>query len=405
MTELPEALAKLSSELAPGCLEPPSEIGLEGASPAATLAPRDPEELARAVAALAARGLAALVRGGGTRMGLGNPPRRADVVLSTRRIRGIPDFDAGEGVCRALAGTELSELRSAVNAGGWELPLDPPGRGSTVGGALAAAAIGPRALGFGLPRDLVLGLEVVLGDGARTRCGGRVVKNVTGYDLAKLYTGSLGSLGVIASAWLRLRPRPERVALLGAALPAAAGLALGLAAARRPGARAAAVELPAGGTAALVVELAGDAAVVEGERAWLAAETGAREAPPAALDRLRRLQAQGVDPQGLLFRLALRPSRLAAAAGELVAAGASLLAYPGLSLLFAAFPAGEAEGAFAAVAAAAGGSFVLERGPLAARAGRDAFGAAPGLLALTRALKARFDPAGVLNPGRLPGWT
>ncbi len=435
------ALERLGATLGPGRVEPGGEVGPLCARAAATLHPSDAEELARAVGALGELRLAALVRGGGTRMGLGNPLRRADVVLSTRRIAGMQDFDPGEGVCLALAGTPLTELRAAVNAGGWELPLDAPGRGSTLGGTLAAAAIGPRALGFGLPRDLVLGLEVVLGDGARTRCGGRVVKNVTGYDLAKLYTGSLGTLGVIASAWLRLRPRPERVVVYEAEVAPDAAPALGLAAARRPSARAAALWLEASpgprelGEAAarraegegsagvpaprrhsartgrLVVELAGDAPVVTDDGAWLAAEAGGRATPDATLDSLRRLQADGADPGGLRFRLALRPSRLAAAGSSLRAAGASLLAYPGRALAWAFFAPRDGEDcdrAFAAVAAAArdaGGSWQLEHAPPALRGARDAFGDAADLLPLTRALKARFDPAGVLNPGRALGHT
>jgi glycolate oxidase FAD binding subunit len=406
--QAPGELERLGAALGPDAIEPGAETALPGVRPCATLHPRDVEGLARAVGALGALGLAALVRGGGTRLGLGNPPRRADVVLSTRRIAGTVDLDPGEGVCLALAGTPLAELRAAVNAGGWELPLDAPGRGSTVGGTLAAAAIGPRAQGFGLPRDLVLGLEVVLGDGTKTRCGGRVVKNVTGYDLAKLYTGSLGTLGVIASAWLRLRPRPERVAVYEALVPADAAPTLGLAAARLPAARAAAIVLGADASARLVVELAGDAPVVAGDGAWLAAEAGAHETTVAALDSVRRLQGDGAAPRGLRFRLALLPSRLASAAASLGAAGAQLLAYPGLALAWADFAGEDGERAFAAVGAAAreaGGSWRLEDGPPALRGGRDAFGDARDLLPLHRALKARFDPAGVLNPGRAPGHT
>ena len=259
MTLSVEQEATLHAALGAAAIEAGGDAGLEGVAPCATLHPGDAPALARAVGALAASGLAALVRGGGTHMQLGNPPRRADVVLSTRRLAGVLAFDPGEGVCRVAAGTPLEALRAEVNAGGWELPLDPPGQGSTVGGALAAAAIGPRALGFGLPRDLVLGLDVVLADGTPTRCGGRVVKNVTGYDLAKLYTGSLGTLGVIAAAWLRLRPRPERVLVMEAPLAGVdAALGQGLAAARLASARAAALELAPGGAARLVVELAGD---------------------------------------------------------------------------------------------------------------------------------------------------
>ncbi len=404
--------ATLRAALGAAAFEPGGDTGLEGVAAAATLHPGDAEALARAVGALGACGLAALVRGGGTHMELGNPPQRTDVVLSTRRIAGVLAFDPSEGVCQVAAGTPLASLRAEVNAGGWELPLDPPGRGSSVGGALAAAAIGPRALGFGLPRDLVLGLDVVLADGTPTRCGGRVVKNVTGYDLAKLYTGSLGTLGVIAAAWLRLRPRPARVQVMEATLAGAdAALGLGLAASRLASARAAAVALGSDGSAQLVAELAGDEPVVESDCAWLAAEAGAREAPSAALDRVRLHQAEGLGPGALHFRVSLRPSLAAGVAALLGAAGACLLFYPGLGLAWASFRGGTdaalgpAFDAVGAAARAAGGSWVLERAPRTARAGRDAFGDQPQLVSLTRALKARFDPEGLLNPGRQLGHT
>src|SRR6266850_1996232 len=116
--------------------------------------------------------------------------------------------------------------------------LDDAGRGGTLGGALATAALAPRALGFGRPRDVVLGCEVVLADGLRTRCGGRVVKNVTGYDMAKLYVGSLGALGVITGAWLRLAPKPAQLRVLQSdELDDASAVALGGLAARLATAR------------------------------------------------------------------------------------------------------------------------------------------------------------------------
>jgi len=403
---------RLRAALGAAGIEPGGDAGLEGVVAAATLHPGDAEALSRAVGALGACGLTALVRGGGTHLELGNPPRQVDVVLSTRRIAGVLDFDPGEGVCRVAAGSTLASLRAEVNAGGWELPLDAPGCGSSVGGVLAAAAIGPRALGFGLPRDVVLGLDVVLADGTPTRCGGRVVKNVTGYDLAKLYTGSLGTLGVIASAWLRLRPLPARVVVMEAEIAGVdAALGLGLTAARLPSARAAALVPERGDAARLVVELAGDEAVVLGDRARLASEAGAGETSVEALDRVRRLQREGHGPTGLHFRMSLRPSQASGVVARLRRAGASLLLYPGLGLAWASFP-GEGreavDAAFDAVGAAAreaGGSWVLERAPRAARGARDAFGDAAPLVPLTRSLKARFDPKGVLNPGRQLGHT
>jgi FAD/FMN-containing dehydrogenase len=207
---------------------------VDGAKLEIAIEPRDDQSLARSVATLAERGIGAIVRGGGTRIGFGNPPRGARVLLSTRRLAGVVEVDADEGVVRALAGTPLGEVRDEVLAAGWLLPFDAPGTHTTLGGVLATAAIGPRHLGFGRPRDLVLGLDVVLGDGARTRCGGRVVKNVTGYDLMKLQIGAHGAFGVIRAAWLRLRPLPESERTLSAVIGSdAASIARAVAAARR----------------------------------------------------------------------------------------------------------------------------------------------------------------------------
>ncbi|MDX1648862.1 MAG: FAD-binding protein, partial [Myxococcota bacterium] len=151
--------------------------------PCPVLRPADGGTLATALRVLAEHRLPALVRGGGTK----TPPGAgvgARVVLDTGALGGVRELDVDEGVAQVGAGLPLAELAAALEGSGWEAPLDPPGEAGTVGGALAAAAVGPR---FGHPRDVVLGLDVALATGERTRCGGRVVKNVTGYDLAKLH--------------------------------------------------------------------------------------------------------------------------------------------------------------------------------------------------------------------------
>lgn len=403
--EVREALTQAAGE---DGLEQHAVQEVDGVALEWTLRPADGAALARSLAALGRHGAGALVRGGGSRLGLGNPPRRADLFLSTERIVGVDEFDPGEGVCHVAAGTRLRELRERVAGGGWELPFDPPGEGATLGGTLASAALGPRALGFGPPRDSVLGLEVVLATGERTRCGGRVVKNVTGYDLNKLYTGSLGTLGVIEAAWLRLRPLARRVRVLAA--EPAQGCAVGLAAARRPSARAAALlaaDRPGG---RLLVEFAGDEPGVDRDAEWFSDAHGAREVDEAELGSAR--SQQGETPSGgARFRISALASRLDAALAALRDAGARVLVYPGLGLLYAGFAlapeeAGAAERAFDAATRAAragGGAWLLEEAPVSAKRARDVFGGEAELLPLVRALKARFDPADVLNPGRFMG--
>jgi glycolate oxidase FAD binding subunit len=392
-------------------------FAFDGVAIEGRLEPKTPEDLAAALAAVSARGGAVLVRGGGSRLGIGNPLRRADAVLETRALARILELDADEGVMHAEAGAPLALLRGAAADAGWTVPLDPPGEHATVGGALASGAPGAC---FAQPRDAVLGLSVALASGSLVRMGGRVVKNVTGYDLAKLFVGSFGALGVVTSAWLRLRPRPEAHAVLAAPLPAEPGAAL--AAARLPAVRgalgldAALAErvVPGAAGATLLLEVCGDAPAVDGDRAALAERIGAAPCEPAALTRARELLAsEGPEGAALLaIRLAVVPSAANEAAAALRAAGLAVVSQPARGLIHGrrALPEEDAAAPFAAAVAAARaaaargqGSWRVEAAPLARKRGIDVFGDPPAHLALLRRLKTEYDPQGVLNPGRFAG--
>jgi glycolate oxidase FAD binding subunit len=256
-------------------------------------------------------------------------------------------------------------------------------------------------------------LTVSLASGERVRCGGRVVKNVTGYDLNKLYTGSFGTLGVIESAWLRLRALPERSStceIRGSQARDACRSAI--AAARCDSRRVAAIAADGAEGWRVVVELAGDAPTVERDFAWLRDECGASEAAKEAIEQIRGLQCEVPTPFGLRFRIGALPSRLESTLVELRAAGASTLAYPALQLVYAgfAFDASPDEARVEAIfndveslARSAGGSHVCEAAPTSVKADRDMFGDLGASAAIVRALKQRFDPTGVLNPGRFAG--
>jgi len=406
-----EDLRELGEAAGEGGLEQHAPVSLDGAELRATLRPADGAALSRVVVALGRLGIGAVVRGAGSALEVGNPPRDTELFLSLERMAGIDELDEVDGVCHVAAGTPLASLREKLNDTGWELPFDAPQPAATVGGCLAGARVGPRSLGFGLPRDVLLGLSVTLGSGERTHCGGRVVKNVTGYDLGKLYTGSLGSLGVIEAAWLRLRAKPAQVELLELEVQDLAEVcAVGLAAARCASARAVialAEAPPAGAPLRLVVELAGDAPAVSRDADALGTERGARPADPSALNEAALAGLVSAEDT-LRFRVSARASRLADAARTLAEAGARLALQPGLGLLHAHFDAAEVAAASAwetvsAAARAGGGAALLEAAPLAAKRERDVFGGDPALLALTRSLKQRFDPHGVLNPGRFMG--
>jgi glycolate oxidase FAD binding subunit len=379
-------------------------VSVDGVRVGATLTPSDTRSLGAALAALSEARCAVIPRGAGTQLGFGNPPRRADCFLSLEAFAGVDELDASEGVCHAGAGTTLSDLRSQVHDAGWELPIDDAGRGGTLGGALATAAIAPRALGLGRPRDIVLGYEVVLADGTATRCGGRVVKNVTGYDMARLYTGSLGSIGVITGAWLRLRPRPESVSVLqGGELSDTEACRVGTLASRLTTARTCLLAQEARGLRP-TIELAGDASSVERDSEELAGE-GLRVTNPMLRDVAAMRRFSGL-PGTLRHVVSFLPTKIDACLAALRECPSELLVMPGLGIVCARGNASDAEALFEVAERAArlsGGRCVCELAPPEVKHGRDVFASPHAEVVLSSALKARFDANGVLNRGRFAG--
>ena len=153
--------------------------------------------------------LGVVPRGTGSKLDWTDPPRSVDVILDLGRLQGVVDHAAGDMVVVARAGTRLAKLQETLASTRQWLALDPAEADATLGGLVATNAAGPRQLVYGRPRDLLIGIAVVLPDGSVARSGGRVVKNVAGYDLGKLYAGSLGTLGVIVEVTFRLHPIPE----------------------------------------------------------------------------------------------------------------------------------------------------------------------------------------------------
>jgi glycolate oxidase FAD binding subunit len=180
-----------------------------GVTPRWVALPETAEEVSAVLRACAEHDLAVVPAGGGTKLHWGPAPERCDVLLDMCCMNEIVEHAAGDLVVRAQAGVTMDALSAALAERGQELALDPPfAEGGTVGGTLAAAVAGPRAFRYGTARDLLIGITVVLPDGTIAKSGGKVVKNVAGYDLGKLFTGSFGTLGVIAEATFRLHPLP-----------------------------------------------------------------------------------------------------------------------------------------------------------------------------------------------------
>ncbi|MFE3449180.1 FAD-binding oxidoreductase [Nonomuraea sp. NPDC059194] len=178
-----------------------------GVRPRWVALPESTEEVAAVLRSAAEQDLAVVPVGGGSKLHWGPPPERCDVLLDTCCLNQVVEHASGDLVVKVQAGVTMDALAAALATRGQELALDVPVEGATVGGTLATATAGPRSFRYGTARDLLIGITVVLADGTVARSGGKVVKNVAGYDLGKLFTGSHGTLGVIADATFRLHPR------------------------------------------------------------------------------------------------------------------------------------------------------------------------------------------------------
>ena len=198
----------------------PDEIrnyAIDGLLPRLAVIPETVEQVAQIVALANQQGLTLLTRGGGSRINLGGIPEQLDILLETTKLTRLLEHEAPDLTCNVEAGITLAALQAQLATKGQRLALDPPdAQQATIGGILASNASGPKRLRYGTARDMVIGLHVVQASGEVARSGGRVVKNVAGYDLNKLYIGSLGTLGIIVEANFKLQPLPanERTLML-----------------------------------------------------------------------------------------------------------------------------------------------------------------------------------------------
>ena len=452
-----------------------------GGTPRFAASPASVAEASAVLRAAAEHDLAVVPRGSGSKLGWGVPPRRCDLVVDTLRLDQVLEHAAGDLVARVQAGVSLHRLAEVLGGAGQELALDPapglgapdgvvpggagvdgagvdgagpgggPGahpEGGTVGGTLATGAAGPRRLRYGTPRDLVIGITVIRADGTVAHSGGKVVKNVAGYDLGKLFAGSFGTLGLIVEAVFRLHPRPATAAYVTIECADATEAHRAVAAASASVLAPSAIEIdrPARDQPITVgVLLEGEPAGV-GERAALMGEllgAGAR-AQPSQPAWWGWPGSDPAGPAGTLVRVAFWAAALprvfavidgaarsvgldpavggSAAAGVIyVAAGpgphpAAVAAF--VSALRAALARGEADarpapaavkGEWSGTGRWAGGgvppvlaSAVVVHAPPAVRDQVDLWGPVPAL-PLMRAVKDQFDPGHRMAPGRFAG--
>ena len=197
---------KISCALPASGLE---SFAVQGKHPGRAAAPRTPGEISDLLRTAQHEQWAVVPFGSGSRQDLGNPPKRFDLALATTRLNRIPEYEPQDLVVRVESGCRLGRLQEMLAADRLCLPIDPPGYGqTTLGGMVATNASGPGRLGHGTLRDYLLGIGVVQADGSQTRFGSRVVKNVTGYDMCKLYAGSFGTLGIFSDFYFKLKPLP-----------------------------------------------------------------------------------------------------------------------------------------------------------------------------------------------------
>lgn len=382
----------------------PVDRTVDGVVPARVVRPETTEALAAAIADAHAKREAVVLWGGGTRIGVGDPPERYDIAVELGGLRGIVEHSPSDLVCTVRAGTTLAELDRVLAASGQRWPVEAPcPERATVGGTIAGAAVGPSRLRYQHPRDWIIGCRAVLGDGTLTKAGGRVVKNVTGYDLTRLYSGSYGTLVALAEITLKLVALPERTLTLRAEVPdVSTGLRLAadLRETRLPLDALAIVTGPAAqamnlGGAGVFVRVAGPDAAVE-RIAGALRDAGLTEADPRAWMRIATIPVE-VD----------EVARAAWPAGHQPPYGldlSSAVVYPANGIAFLLAPiAPDAFRDMRMRLVAGGGALVVERaGADHKRAVGGAWGPSAVPHGIARALKERFDPRGVLAPGRVP---
>ena len=405
-------------------------FSVDGLLPSTVMRPNDAGDAARDLYACDQVPAAVAVWGGGTQMRLGAPPRRYEVAFSTERMTRLLEYEPADLTCRVEAGMRLSDLQATLRAQGQRLPLDPPHpERATVGGMVAANTNGLTRGRYGTVRDWVIGIAVAYPSGKVARAGGKVVKNVAGYDLMKLHIGALGTLGVVAEVNFKVQARPEADATLLAHFEAPGpALEVGLKLARQYLAPAAAIvfegdslsgSLPPpragegrdGGATRWTLALKFDGYAREVDAASDLALRFIREAggaveeseiPPAFWDAARDWSAPEDDGVVLRAIVPLTSGQLLMAA---VPPDARVLAQPASGVVDVRVPLSTATETLARLRGAAGaeGQVVVAAAPASVKQTVDVWGPPPPGFPIMRALKQALDPNGILNPGRFVG--
>jgi glycolate oxidase FAD binding subunit len=354
---------------------------------AAVVEPTDERETSAILRSANESGQSVIPTGGGTKLDWGNPPRKADILLSVRRLNRIVEHAWADLTVTVEAGCTVADLQNTLAQHGQRLAVDPlwPER-ATIGGILSTNDSGSLRLGYGALRDLIIGVTLVLADGTIAKSGGKVVKNVAGYDLPKLATGALGTLGVITRAVFRLHPLPRNTRTLTIATDDAGEMQRIVSAILDAQLAPAAIQVRNGGVDILLEgTLDGIAAQESAIGAFGMVREGSHEVWKAREELWRRSGA------GPIVKFTMLPSGISAASALF-----SNFVIQATGIGYAPFD-GDIEKLRTAFERDGGSLVILGRTKL------DAWGSPGDTLPLMRAVKQQLDPKSTLNPGRFVG--
>ncbi len=397
---------------------------IDGKSPSLRCTPATAAQIGTILRTCAEVGATVVPWGGGTAIALGNIPQHVDLVIDMTQLDQLVEHDAANLTATVQAGMKLAALQEILGRQQQFLAFDPPHPiRATIGGVVAANTNGPRRMLYGGVRDLIIGMKMVLATGEQIKAGGKVVKNVAGYDMCKLFVGSLGTLGIITEVTAKMTPLPETTATIVAQGPGPHGL-------RLIDELFASTLLPAGivllspglaqgsglpAETTVVVRAEGfEEAVARhtrevralAERLQLGVQVLGEEAQRALWERVRDF---GTDEARVIIRLTVPLGSVGAVVMALdqwdpPLRGVHYVVHAGTGTVWVSLDAESASAAsflgLFALAKERGGHAVMTAAPPALKEGIDVWGPAPPSLALMREIKRQFDPQGILNPGR-----
>jgi glycolate oxidase FAD binding subunit len=419
---LTAALARIAGNEVRAAMPADAVAGIE---PRVVVEPAHEEAVAATLAFANDEGHPVLVRGGGTHLGLGAPPCGGDILLSLCRLSAVVEHNPGDITATLQAGLALSEAQRALGTARQWLALDPDvAVDATIGGIVATNATGSRRLRYGGVRDQIIGVRVALADGTLISGGGKVVKNVAGYDLPKLFTGSLGTLGVVVAATFRLYPLPAASATVlaeGDTTTLCALVVRVLATQLTPTALDVVGASGEGAACRLLARFDSTPEAVADQATQLIAlahAAGLESARTLADAEADHAWGESVAPSAaelpaFLLKASLLPTDvapwLAVLAAHAATAGLTTRwrAHAGHGIVYARLAGRQpalvdALAPLRTAAAERHGSVVVQDVPADLAARLDIWGPSPAL-AVMRRLKASFDPRGTLNPGRFIG--